>query len=403
MSKKPPLTRRDFIKKSLIAGASAGLSVSILGLISCEDENSVKILTSGKTPDFITSNELFYLQFGNETLPADYPNLTTTNWQLEVLGAVTSPTTFGFQDLQALAGAHEITFLKTMRCILDSPFEPLISNAYWTGVPLKQVLEQVGVSSSAKRLRITGGDGFRNNIKIEDALKEPNPGELPIILCYKMNGVDLPVEHGFPVRIIFPEKFGFKNMKWVQQIEVSESDDIFGTYEVDFGFFDEGDLQPISYLTQPFVPVPAEDEGTIPTGAFQLVGTALTGNSPVARVEVKIQEEAGGGTFADAPWQEAEMVPQNEVEFFIENFAGRNPAEFIEQFKKPGDFQYPFPNVWIIWRFDLNVTGTGKLKISVRATSGAGFTQPEKGTPDEDTNPFNGDTNVISIIVQKTS
>ncbi|MCC7431209.1 molybdopterin-dependent oxidoreductase [bacterium] len=374
------MDRRNFLKVTTLAG----FSVSLLGIVGCE-ENTIEPKFPGQAKDFITKKEDFFVQFGNGTAPEDYPKLTKANWNLQIKGLVNTEKTFTFADLEALK-SKETTFLKTMRCVFDAgSFEKYIANAYWTGISLKNLLEQAGVKAEAKRLRIFGADGFTTNILLSDVLEETPEGELPIILAYKMNGEDLTQEHGFPVRIIFPEKFGYKNMKWVSEIELTDIDEPFGKYEVDYGIFDSGDLQPISYISAPLL------NEELKVGTYTIFGTALAGKSPVKKVEVKIDS---------GDWKEAEITSLDAVEFdlteFTQNQAGKNPEDFIEQFKNRDKFSYPFKNVWVVWKFPFEVSGTGEITISARVTGEDGFVQPETDETVED-----GNTTILSVKAKK--
>jgi len=386
------MDRRKFIKLT----GTATLSFGLMKLTGCESSD-FEVLTSGAVRPFITANEDFYIQFGAGTTPDNFPNVNMNNWTLSISDLVSNPQTFDWNDLQTFAQTEEITYLKTMRCVFDSQlgFEKFISNAYWTGVPLKVLLDQVGVDPAAKRLRIRGSDGFENNILISDVNKTLQPDELPIILCYQMNGEDLPIEHGFPVRVVFPEKFGYKNMKWIESIELTDQDVPFGTYEVDLGIFDAGDLQPISYIT-----APALSGEEIRRGIYILFGTALTGDIPPAKVEVKVENETGGA-FDSGDWVETEIIEQSdllaELETHTMQTVGRLPSEFIEQVKFPAQHNFPYKNVWVIWQHPIEVVGTGRVRISVRVTDALNNTQPDV----DDDIETDSDTSVLSVIARK--
>ncbi|KAA3595561.1 MAG: hypothetical protein DWQ06_16900 [Calditrichaeota bacterium] len=371
------INRRDFIKLS----AATGTSIAFMGIFNACEDYTFEPVTGGSEKTFITDIQDFYTQFGNSTTSVDnLPNVTKASWQLEISGLVDTPKTFSFSELEALASEHEMTYFKTMRCVFDAgAFEKYISNAYWTGVPLKVLLEQAGIQSSAKRLRIFGSDGFTNNILLSDVMKETPEGELPIILCYKMNGEELPLKQGFPVRVIFPEKFGFKNMKWISKIELTDVDEPFGVYEVDYGIFDDGDLKPISYITAPLTNENLSQNLT--EGKYTVLGTALTGRNKPQKVEVRIDD----GDWKDASIASREEV-ENQVRTFVTEKEGRLPSEFIEQFKNPDAFSYPFKNTWVVWKYDFEVTGTGAVKISARVTDETGFTQPEEDNTFDDGN-----------------
>src|SRR5256886_16910954 len=88
-----------------------------------------------------------------------------------------------------------------------------IRNAFWKGVPLRDLLDQAGLLSSAARVRLQGVDNYTDTIPLEKAM-DPTT-----LLAYEMNGTPLPGRHGYPLRVIVPGYFGEKNGKWLTRIE----------------------------------------------------------------------------------------------------------------------------------------------------------------------------------------
>jgi DMSO/TMAO reductase YedYZ molybdopterin-dependent catalytic subunit len=84
----------------------------------------------------------------------------------------------------------------------------------WTGVPLSYLLEQAGYSQNTLSVVFYAADEYSSSISLEKALLEDT------ILAYKMNGVTLPAEHGYPVRLVAPHKVGYKWVKWIVKIEL---------------------------------------------------------------------------------------------------------------------------------------------------------------------------------------
>lgn len=93
-----------------------------------------------------------------------------------------------------------------------------IGNAIWTGVPLKVVLEKAGIKENVIKVIFYCEDGYSTAIKIEEALKDD------AILAYKMNGKPLAPEHGYPLRVVVPGKYGMKWAKWINKIELTDKD-----------------------------------------------------------------------------------------------------------------------------------------------------------------------------------
>lgn len=103
-------------------------------------------------------------------------------------------------------------------CISNPIGWGLISNAVWTGVPMRVLLEEAGARDDAVEVVLHGADGYSDTFSFEKAM-EPTT-----LVAYRMNGEELPQRHGFPARIIVPGLYGEKNVKWVTRIEVVDHD-----------------------------------------------------------------------------------------------------------------------------------------------------------------------------------
>lgn len=89
-----------------------------------------------------------------------------------------------------------------------------MSNGYWTGVRLCDLLERAGVKPGSKSVVFYSADNFADSIPLESAL-EPET-----IIAYALNGELLPQSHGAPARLVVPDRYGYKNVKWIERIEV---------------------------------------------------------------------------------------------------------------------------------------------------------------------------------------
>jgi DMSO/TMAO reductase YedYZ molybdopterin-dependent catalytic subunit len=179
------------------------------------------------------------------------PALTEAGWSLSIGGLVARPQTFTLADLKARP-RREVTF--TLECSGNTGlpfFIGGVGNARWLGTPLAPLLERAGIAdhgtevvfwgadSGPVTIRDNGGvlrggrtgqvadDGaggldltiteqFARSMSLEEALNRDN------LLCYEMNGVPLPKEHGFPLRLIAPGWYGVANVKWLTRIEVMD-------------------------------------------------------------------------------------------------------------------------------------------------------------------------------------
>lgn len=131
-------------------------------------------------------------------------------WRLFVGGLVKEPKTFYFKDITALKSETQISRLKCVEC--------WSAKAKWQGFSLKTLLEIVKPVKQAKWVYFRSVDGYYESIPVKDLLK------LRVLLVYKMNNELLPPEHGAPLRLIIPSKYGYKNVKYIVRIELSEKD-----------------------------------------------------------------------------------------------------------------------------------------------------------------------------------
>jgi DMSO/TMAO reductase YedYZ molybdopterin-dependent catalytic subunit len=127
-------------------------------------------------------------------------------YRLEISGKVAQPLSLSYDDLRCLPK------LET-HCLLICPgfFQ---DEATWAGVPLSAILDQAQVQGDATGLWMTGADGYRSFVTLEQARAEES------ILAYEWEGEPLPILHGFPVRAVFPELNGNRWVKWLIEIEV---------------------------------------------------------------------------------------------------------------------------------------------------------------------------------------
>jgi hypothetical protein len=168
----------------------------------------------GELAPLITSNDDFYVVTKNAI--AD-PYLNSDSWWLVVDGEVERPIELDYESLRRLP-AVELT--RTLECISNFvtrcelvPFGcDLISTARWKGARVRDVLEMAGLKPGVVSLAAICADEFVTALPIQVAL---DPGTL---LIYEMNGETLPREHGYPVRMLVPGRYGMKNAKWIRAL-----------------------------------------------------------------------------------------------------------------------------------------------------------------------------------------
>ncbi len=159
--------------------------------------------------DFVSEQRFFTLSLGY------IPDIDIREWTLEITGLVKEPIELSYE--QILDMPQESIFA-TLETISNPPGGSSIGNAVWTGVPFKHILDLVEVDSSAIKAAFFCEDGYSTSITLDEAMEEG------VIIAYEMNGEALTDEHGFPVRMVVPEKYGMKWPKWINTIEFVDYD-----------------------------------------------------------------------------------------------------------------------------------------------------------------------------------
>lgn len=342
--------RRAFLK--LTGGMVIGFS--IMGISGCEF-NSVEPITTGETLPFLTPLEKFYYKNGADISIAQWalPIIDASTWKLLIDGVVTTPQTVSYADIIG-ATSDTVHLLKTMRCVIDSnEVQGLIHTAVWTGVPLRKYLDRAGVNpSKVQRLRLYGADGFTNNIPISRVYGTPEPGLIEPLLVTHVNGNPLPTKHGYPVRLIIHESFGYKNVKWLSRIEATSDNSVFGTYQ-EKGFADDGVMRVVSRITDPL------DRLSVPAGLVQCVGFAVSGAEGISAVEISVDGN---------PFVPTTLRTQSDA-------MGSDPLlSQTVQALHATEHSFPYRGVWAQWSHQFTAT-TGPHTISIRATDRAGNVQ----------------------------
>lgn len=129
------------------------------------------------------------------------------DYRLKVSGMVTQELSLAYDDLRRMP---KMTATPTLVC--PGFFEDTTT---WSGVSLHEILEIAGVQPDAKRIILTAADGYGTSLSLEEALKPVN------FLAYEWMGQPLPVLHGFPLRAVFPDRYGSYWVKWLVEIEVA--------------------------------------------------------------------------------------------------------------------------------------------------------------------------------------
>jgi hypothetical protein len=260
------------------------------------------------------------------TLPPDVRRkvgLERDTWRLEVVADPASDsklerplsndlgTALSFDDLMKLAETHAVRYIKGVTC--NNIGDPL-GMGLWEGVPLRVVIWMAGPVENIRRVYYYGYHNddpaqiFKSSLPIGRVLEDP-PGELPILLCYKLNGEFLTGKRGGPVRMVVPEAYGFKSVKWLQRVVLTNDWQANDTYA-------EGnnDLESPMKTFARFVEVPAE----LHAGQdIAITGLAQVGVSGLKAVQVWLQPldsapPTDAPTYASGNWVDASILPPPE-------------------------------------------------------------------------------------------
>jgi DMSO/TMAO reductase YedYZ molybdopterin-dependent catalytic subunit len=142
------------------------------------------------------------------TISGHMPVFNPATWRLKVGGLVEQPLSLSYDELRALPRVDQVS---TFHCVTGWT----VDNVHWGGVRLKDVLDRARPQALGHALRFVSME-----VPYVDYLTRPQASQHDVMLAYEMDGKPLPQEHGAPVRLIIPEMYGYKNVKWLQGIDV---------------------------------------------------------------------------------------------------------------------------------------------------------------------------------------
>lgn len=213
------------------------------------------------------------------------PQVDPGSWRLRIHGLVDREVELGWDELLALPLEESVT---TLTCVSNGIGGDLIGTAVWLGYPIRHLLARAGVQADADMVLSTSVDGFTAGTPLETLTDERNA-----ILAVGMNGEPLPVEHGFPVRMVVPGLYGYVSAtKWVTDLEVTRFSDAQG-YWTPRGWSERGPVKLASRIDVP-------RGGTrVVAGDTVIAGVAWQQHVGVRGVQVQID---------DGPWQDASLA-----------------------------------------------------------------------------------------------
>ncbi|MGI8523941.1 MAG: molybdopterin-dependent oxidoreductase [Nocardioides sp.] len=274
--------------------------------------------------DWQTSNHDFYRIDTAIVAPA----ITPDSWSLRIHGLVDNPVTLTYQDL---LNRPLVRNWMTLNCVSNPVGGSLVGNAYWGGVLLRDILDEVGIQPGADAIKQSSQDGWTCGTPIS-AMTDPGRQAM---LAIAMNGEPLPIEHGYPVRTVVPGLYGFVSAcKWVTDFEVTRFSN-FSAFWTVRGWSEQAPVKLASRIDTP------QYDDQVMAGTIKVGGFAWEQHVGIKAVEVSLD----GG-----PWQEATLGQHDHIDS------------------------------WAQWRIDLDV-GPGDHIVRVRAIDDTGRVQT--GVPAE--------------------
>jgi DMSO/TMAO reductase YedYZ molybdopterin-dependent catalytic subunit len=260
------------------------------------------------------------------------PRINADDWKLSVKGAVDNPVEFSYKDLQEMSTIESDV---TLSCVSNVVGGGLVSNGRWTGVLLSDVLKEAGVSrenisSASRQLVGRSVDGWTGGFETDLAFDGRNA-----LVAFGLNGSELPVRHGYPVRLVVPGLYGYVSAtKWLSEIELTSWD--FDAYWIQRTWTKEGPVKTQSRIDT------VKGGDNLQAGKVLVGGVAWAPHRGIDRVEVSTDN---GGT-----WNEARLASQIH------------------------------PDTWRQYVYDWDAK-PGSYTLQVRATDGEGTLQTAEERP----------------------
>ena len=286
---------------------------------------------------FLTPNATFYRVDTALFVPA----VDAESWALRVHGMVDHEIALGFDDLLARPMIERDI---TIACVSNEVGGPYVGNARWIGAPLADLLREAGLHPDASQVVSRSADGFTIGTPTAVVMDGRDA-----MLAVSMNGEPLPLEHGFPVRMLVPGLYGYVSaMKWVVDLELTTLD-AYDAYWIERGWAKEAPVKTQSRIDTP-------DSGAqLAPGPVAVAGVAWAQHRGIDRVEVRID---------DGAWEPAELGAEDTID------------------------------TWRQWVYRWDAT-PGSHALAVRATDGEGEAQTGEIVP-----PFpDGATGYHEILV----
>jgi hypothetical protein len=388
---KNEFTRRFFLG----LGAVGAAALANARLFAADDnDHALTNAVNELQEKYITPSDEFGTVERGDPLPYMLPaerlrevGLTRESWRLEVVADPDSNsqlerplssdqgTALDWNGLMKLAEKRAVRYLKVMTC--NNGNSPL-GMGLWEGVPLRDV---IWLTRPKENIRHIFYYGFHNDdprqmfqcwLPINRVLEDP-PGELPVLLCYKLNGEWLSGKRGGPVRMLVPESYGFKSVKWLQRVLLTNNHRSNDTYA-------DGNNDTHSWLKTMARFVGSDLHGR-EGPPIAITGIAQVGISGLAKVQYWVQPKDAplppdDPYLLSAAWQDAVILPPpDRWNHLAEDKLPDVPLQFDPASGQPR--QWPLRYTVAHWAVLAPALTAGKYDVRCRTIDAARQPQPQ--------------------------
>jgi DMSO/TMAO reductase YedYZ molybdopterin-dependent catalytic subunit len=271
------------------------------------------------------------------------PVIDGQRWSLSIGGSVDKPMKLSLSDLRAL---RSVTEYVTMECVSNNVGGELMSTGAFTGVSLRDLLALAGPQATGTWAAFTANDGYTESLPMSLIQGAPE-----ILVAYGLDGVPLPMGHGYPARILIPGHYGMKGPKWLERIELVNHES--GGYWEQQGWDHNAVIKTTARFDAP------RQGDIIKIGQVSLAGVAFAGTRGISNVEYS--------TDNGATWTAA-------------------------------TFGTPLsPLTWVLWNATWRPSTEGAFVLKVRATDGTGAKQESRSAPSYPSGATGYDTVPVSV------
>lgn len=252
------------------------------------------------------------------------PKIDVKKWFLNVGGFVHKPLKISYEEL---TGSYSrVSEVITMECVVNRVGGSLVGTAVWSGVALRDVLNEADIREGSVEVFCNSLDGLNRGFSLEFF---QNPLTL---LAYEMNGQLLPIDHGFPIRLVVPGFYGFIWRKWLTELVLTTEKYADPQWLESMKLVKSNKVVLTSKILKP------EHNEVIDSNSYWIAGVSWGGETSIGRVEVS-----------------------------VDNCITWNPAEIV--------WRHTDPDAWVVWRFLWVPPDDGSYVVTARAFDGMGSVQ----------------------------